>query len=70
MVVTLSDEQETTTALRFVVDNKVTGANVLCEGAGRADRVSQVYWDCRKTMKHRAGIAPGEAFEAAYRQMR
>lgn len=40
------------------------------KGAGRADRVSQIYWDCRKTLKHRAGITPGEAFESAYKTMR
>ena len=40
------------------------------KGAGRADRVSQVYWDCRKTLKHKAGITPGAAFEDAYKKMR
>ncbi len=39
MVVTLSDEQETTTAVRFVLDDKVGPANVACEGrAARTDR--------------------------------
>lgn len=38
VVVTLSDEQEGTTAVRFVVDNKVSGADLSCEGrATRTD---------------------------------
>lgn len=39
MVVTLSDEQATTTAVRFVLDDKVGTADVACEGrAARTDR--------------------------------
>lgn len=39
MVVTLSDEQEGTTAVRFVLANKVSGPDVACEGrATRTDR--------------------------------
>ena len=39
VVVTLSDEQEGTTAVRFVVDNKASGSDLSCEGrATRTDR--------------------------------
>ncbi|MDB5100922.1 MAG: transcriptional regulator [Cyanobacteria bacterium RYN_339] len=36
---------------------------------GRADRIRQLYWDCRKAMKAQLGLAPSPAFEDAYKAM-
>jgi DNA-binding SARP family transcriptional activator len=33
---------------------------------GRSERIRQVYWDCRKSLKAHLGLAPSDAFEAAY----
>lgn len=37
---------------------------------GREERMRQVYWDCRKTLKAQLGATPSAEFEAAYRAMR
>ncbi|MEB3198308.1 MAG: BTAD domain-containing putative transcriptional regulator [Candidatus Sericytochromatia bacterium] len=36
---------------------------------GRPDRIRQVYWDCRKALKSRLGLAPSPHFEACYTQL-
>lgn len=38
-------------------------------GVGAAERVRQVYWDCRKALKAQLGIAPSAEFEAAARAL-
>ena len=37
--------------------------------AGRPERVRQAYWDCRKALKGRLGIAPSDDFERAFREL-
>jgi LuxR family maltose regulon positive regulatory protein len=34
--------------------------------AGRAERLRQVYWDCRKALKAHLNVAPSEEFEQAF----
>jgi DNA-binding SARP family transcriptional activator len=37
--------------------------------AGRPERVRQAYWDARKALKQRLGLAPSDALEQAFREL-
>ena len=39
------------------------------QAAGETDRMRQTYWDHRKELKLQLDLAPGEEFEAAYREL-
>jgi DNA-binding SARP family transcriptional activator len=37
------------------------------QARGRAERIRQVYWDCRKALKAHLGLTPSEDFEAGHK---
>ena len=39
------------------------------QARGRAERIRQLYWDCRKALKTRLAMAPSAEFEQAFRAM-
>jgi DNA-binding SARP family transcriptional activator len=68
------DESSAEAALRRAVTLAPTDEEVYIalmrqqRRTGRAERIRQVYWDCRKALKAHLGVAPSVAFEDAYEE--